>query len=53
MTYELAYTEEAKSHLAKLAKDEPKVFQKAPRKVDGVVRSRRNIDLYIVSWKQK
>ena len=31
MTYELAYTEEAKSHLAKLAKDEPKVFQKALR----------------------
>lgn len=31
MTYRLDYTDEAKSHLAQLAKDEPKVFQKALR----------------------
>jgi toxin YoeB len=31
MTFELIYTEEAKSHLWKLAKDEPKVYQKALR----------------------
>jgi len=31
MTYRLDYTEEAISHLAKLAKDEPKVYQKAQR----------------------
>jgi toxin YoeB len=31
MTYRLDYTEEAKSHLAKLAKDEPKVYLKALR----------------------
>ena len=31
MTFELIYTEEAKRHLWKLAKDEPKVYQKALR----------------------
>ena len=31
MTYRLDYTEVAISHLAKLAKDEPKVYQKAQR----------------------
>ena len=34
MTFELIYTEEAKSHLAKLAKDEPKIYQKALRFID-------------------
>jgi len=34
MTFELRYTEEAKSHLAKLAKNEPKVYQKALRFID-------------------
>jgi len=34
MIFELIYTEEAKSHLAKLAKDEPKVYQKALRFID-------------------
>lgn len=31
MMFELRYTEESKSHLAKLAKSEPKLFQKAVR----------------------
>ena len=31
MIFELKYTEEAKSHLAQLAKSEPKVYQKAVR----------------------
>ncbi len=34
MMFELIYTDEAKSHLAKLAKDEPKVYQKALRFID-------------------
>ena len=34
MTYRIDYTDEAKSHLAKLAKAEPKVFQKAVRFID-------------------
>jgi len=32
--FELRYTEEAKSHLAKLAKDEPRVYEKALRFLD-------------------
>ena len=34
MTYRLDYTAEAISHLAKLAKEEPKVYQKALRFLD-------------------
>lgn len=34
MTYRLDYTDEAKCHLAKLAKDEPNVFQKALRFIE-------------------